>query len=530
MPAASPHSPPGATLEDDNGASTADAARREMRRRARWGVTLLGARSALQQLLVLAANVYLARTLRPRDYGIFAILQFALSLFQLLGDAGLGAALIQQHEAPSRRELSSIWWFQLALCAVIMGAAFVVGPWVLDAWPDLPPESPWLLRGLSLGLLFTMLRSMPWLLLERNLRFGWLAALELGGSVAFYGSAVALAAMGAGAAALVTATVCQAAALAVAANLVQPWRPTLDVDRAQLARLVRFGLSFQAKHVVGFVNGAVTPLIAGIRLGQEALGLVQFAQSVAWLPTVPMGIISRVTFPLLCRLQKDEQAFAEELEHAIALCALPTLLFAGLVIGVAPSIVHVVYSDRWAPAVPAIYAYAAAIAVGYFVWIGSAAFDALGRPDLTLRLAIAVTLFNWPSVLVATSVSRTPLAFAIGFCLHVVLYNVLVAVILARLVPRARIVSRLLAPALAGAVVAVLGRLSLPWTGTVPGLVGWSACAVLLYAAVALSLDPRLRRTLVRALAKRARAESTADARPAASEAAEPATTPRPGP
>ncbi|HEU4411894.1 MAG TPA: oligosaccharide flippase family protein [Polyangiaceae bacterium] len=462
-------------------------------RRARFGVIALGVRSALQNVVVLVANVVLARTLTRADYGVFGILQFAMTVLKMLGDAGLAVALVQQKDAPDHRDLSSIWWLQMAIGVAIVGAAFGVAPLLPYVWPTLPPGAGWLLPGLALGLLFTFLRAVPSLLLERGVRFGPIGTAEFVGSIVFYGTAVALAKRGAGAAALVAASVGQAAAVALFVNVLRPWRPALVFDWSRVRRLMSFGLAFQGTNAVAFVNGAVTPLLVGGRLGTDALGVVQFAQNTAWFPTEVVGIVRRVSFPYFSRLQHDPPAFARELERAVLLCAIPIYYFLGLFLGVAPAIVSTIYSDRWLPAVPALYVYSVAISVNFFTWIGSAALEALGATARLFRWNVVVTLFNWPATLVAITLWPTPLAFAVGFALHMLIITGSVYAALRELAPAARPAARLPALVAAGLAVAGAGRLVLPWVGRPAGLLAWVLAAALLFGGVALGLDARLR-------------------------------------
>jgi O-antigen/teichoic acid export membrane protein len=472
-------------------------------RRARFGVIALGVRSALQNVIVLVANVVLARTLTPADYGVFAILQFAMQVLKMLGDAGLAAALVQQKGAPDQRELSSIWWLQLALGLAVVGGAFAAAPFLRLVWPTLPEGAGWLLPGLALGLLLTLLRAVPSLLLERGVRFGLIGSAELAGTVVFYGMAVVMAKRGAGPGALVAASVGQSAVVTLVVNLLRPWRPSLVFDWPRVRRLMTFGLAFQGSNAVAFVNGAVTPLLVGGRLGPGALGIVQFAQNTAWFPTLPVGIVRRVSFPYFSRLQHDPPAFAREFERAVMLCAIPIYFFLGLFLGSAPAVVSIIYSDRWMPAVPALYVYSVAISFNFFTWIGSAALEALGATARLFRWNVVVTLFNWPATLVAIWLWPTPLAFAIGFALHMLIITGAVYAALRELAPEARPVSRLPALLVAGLVVAAAGRAVLPWLTRPAALVAWVLAAAVIFCAVALGLDARLRGQARQWLARR---------------------------
>jgi O-antigen/teichoic acid export membrane protein len=412
--------------------------------------------------------------------------------------------------ASERRELSTIWWFQLGLSLAVVGITFVSAPWVLTFWHDLPDGAVWLLRGLSLGLFFTMLRAVPMLLLERNLRYELIGGLEFVGTLAFYGTAVIMASRGAGATSLVSASVAQAACLALATNLLQPFVPSFAFDSVRLRALMKFGVAFQGKNVIGFLNQAVTPVFAGARLGQTLLGHVQFAQQVGYFPSLPVGIIARVSFPVLSRLQTDRAAFASELERAVLMCGIPTFWFTGLVLGVGPSIVSVVYSDKWLPAVPALYVYALTFANGFYFMILGSALDALGKPQLLLRLFVLAAAINWACVVIATSLSHSALAFALGYAVHVGVGNVAILIAIKRLVPEARPLARLGAPLLGALVVMGFGRLALPYTASPLRLTATGVLSALLFASIVLALDRALWNTLKAAIERRRRPAGSA--------------------
>src|SRR5690606_40397546 len=117
------------------------------------------------------------------------------------------------------------------------------------------------------------------------------------------------------------------------------------------------GFAFQGSTGVGFATSALAPGLAGARPGKEALGIVTFAQGTAWFPTHAVGIVRRVYFPYLSRLQNDPVAFARELDRATLLCALPSCCFGALFVGGAERVVEIIYSAKWLPAVDPLYFY-----------------------------------------------------------------------------------------------------------------------------------------------------------------------------
>ncbi|HEY0466720.1 MAG TPA: oligosaccharide flippase family protein, partial [Polyangiaceae bacterium] len=456
-----------------------------LKQNARSGVTMLAIRSALQNLVVLGANVFLARKLNPGDYGVFGILHFAMSFFRLVSDTGLGTALVQKSEEPDRAELSSLWWFQLGLGLSLVALSFCAVPLVRSIWPSLPPGSEWLLPGLSVSLSFSLLQSVPLLILERNVRFGWVGTLEFLGTLTFYGTAVVLALRNAGAASLVWATVGQAALICGLSHFVQPWRPQWLFRWAKIRGLLRFGSSFQGTQIVGYANDAVTPLLVGARLGKDTLGVLQFAQNTAWFPTQLVGVVRRVYFPYLCRLQGNPSAFQREYSLALHISAIPTFFFFGLFVGTAPALIGIVYGEKWLVSLPALYIYSFGFCFNFISWISDAALTALGEVQTLLKISVQVTLLNWAATLLATTVSSSAFAFSCGFLVHLIFSPLAMYLALKKKLPTLELLPKLRGLMLAALLLAALGRLALPLIVGWASLLAWLSIALVSFGSFA---------------------------------------------
>jgi O-antigen/teichoic acid export membrane protein len=80
---------------------------------ARAGVHLF-ARVVILRVVSFVTTVILARILSPADFGLFAIVGFAVTALSLVGDLGVGSALIQQDKEPSDSQLGTAWAVQPA--------------------------------------------------------------------------------------------------------------------------------------------------------------------------------------------------------------------------------------------------------------------------------------------------------------------------------------------------------------------------------------------------------------------------------
>ena len=489
----------------------------ELTRRGKRGEIFLLIRTVLTQLTVLVGTIFLARQLEPANFGVYAFVLLVLGLFSLIGDAGLGAALIQRESTPDQRTISSIFWVQFFLAIAVAIVMNVVANEIQPIWEQLrswwavthqleslPADTDWLIRALSLALIFSTVRAVPSILMERELEFGRLASLDVVSTISFYAVAVALAAAGYGVWALVLGILFRAVVTSVLAFVLRPFKPSLVFEAALVKPILRFGIIFQAKNLVGFTNGAVVPLYAGAALGTRDLGYIEWAQSTGYFPLRLVEVMQRVTFPLLSRFQGDRERFAASLERSVRISGLGTLFFVGLVLGIGVPLVSIIYTEKWLPAIPLLYVYACVLSIGFISPLASSAIDAMGRPGIMLKLSIGWTIVSWVGVLYATP-RWGMLGFALGYSVHVVVGNLAILWVLKLFVPEAKLLRRLWAPAIGAAVIAVLSRHFLaPLITNVGGVVLAVLASLIVYVGTVLALDRTMLRALVSVIRSRA--------------------------
>lgn len=426
---------------------------------------ILGARAVVLQILVLVAGIALARLLDPRDFGAVAIVQTALAFFAIVGDGGLGAALIQQKEEPTDEQLTSVFYAQLVIGLAVVGAVFVAAPFVVARYESLPPSAGMLLRAMSITFFLGMARAVPSIKLERQLAFGKLSLVDVVGQLSFYAAVIPLAALGLHELSLVAGAIASAVAGLVTVYAFAPYRPRGGFSRPALRQLFTFGLPFQLKSALSFLNASVTAMYGGFALGSSRVGLVQKGQETAYFPLKLVEIVGRVGFPLYARMRDDVAALSREMTKHVRVCAYGTLFFSALVLAVGPELLRVIFGPKWVPASPALYVFSGALVVGFVSPIVGAAFDAMGKPGIFVRLSIVWTTVSWAAVLLTVPLwpeDQRVLGFSVAYASHVVVGNLLVIVVAKRLLPEVRIVSTILRPLVPAILVGLAGRRLLP--------------------------------------------------------------------
>jgi hypothetical protein len=345
-----------------------------------------------------------------------------LAIVAFFGDTGVGGALVRQATPPTDRQLSIVFYLQLAASFALMAAVAAAAGAITVVWPDLPADSALLMRVMAVDFVLVSLRIAPMLLLERRLRFGALSLIDVAGGAAFYGVAVVLAVLGWGVWALAGAVIGRACLVTAIAYAVSGWRPQATFAWAEVRPLMRFGLAQQSRNVISLVNDAVTPFWGGRELGVTAVGYLNWARQTAYFPLKMADTLRTVGFPLFARLQHDRALVGESLGRAIHLCAFVTCACVGLFIGLGELLTRYVFSSSG-------YRRSAA---GCLPWRFRLASCRRSSRPRSMRSAAQVCSRAWRCC-GRSSPDRRPnrhgtrrhtLGFAIGYASHVVIGNI----------------------------------------------------------------------------------------------------------
>ncbi len=269
----------------------------------------------------------------------------------MIGDVGIGGALIQQSHPPTDRELTTALTFQLAIWTAVLAVVWILAAILPTLAPDLAPSAPVLARLLGVSVWLNGLRAVPSVMLTRVLRFAPLAATEVVQQVAYFGLAVALAATGSGVVSFGIAAVAQSLIATVALWLVFGHWPGLGFDLAAARRMWGFGLSYQLANVLYWARDSVVALFGGLAGGLQGIGFVQFGWRNGQFAVSVEETVARLAFPAFRRVQADPRRLGPIAAVAIEAGFLAIAVIQGWLAATAPTLVPIVFSDRWIPAI-----------------------------------------------------------------------------------------------------------------------------------------------------------------------------------
>lgn len=328
----------------------------------RWTAASAIAIAAIQ----FAQVAVLSQLLTPRDFGLMAIVLVVTGLAQAFGDGGLNGAIMVRRiaDAPT---LSTLYWTNVGFGVAVALLIVVVSPLVAGFYRA--GELQGLLAVCSLAFVFNAFSAQFRVLLHRDLRYETLARIDTLAAATGFVVAVVAAALDAGAYAPALAYLVNS--LTGAAQLVavagRRWRPRRHWRRAELSRVLDFGLMTTGSQVLNFLTSNIDYILIGRVLGPSALGIYVIAFQLIIAPVMRINpIVIRVILPLFVRRAADPEALRRALLEVTRMLATPAFpLLTGLAVA-APQLVPVLFGDRWQESIPVVQVLAA-VGLGFMV-------------------------------------------------------------------------------------------------------------------------------------------------------------------
>jgi PST family polysaccharide transporter len=327
----------------DTGHIGADIARRSARGVAAT-VTAQGLKFAVQT----TATMVLARLLTPADFGLVAMVAAFTGFVGLFKDLGLSIATVQRREI-NHAQISSLFWTNVGLSVVLMGVVAMAAPAVAGFYNE--PRLMWITIAVGGTFILGGLSTQHTALLQRQMRFEALAAIQVVSLLAGSTAGIVLAWRGAGYWSLVAMSAVTALTDAIMVWSVVRWRPGRPGIGRGVIDMLRFGRDVTAFNCLNYLSRNVDNVLIGNAWGPGALGIYSRAYSLLLFPLQQVNApIAAVAIPALSRLQGNPAQFRRyycRMVQLIAYVAIPLVMLLAIL---ANEVVLIVLGDQWVDA------------------------------------------------------------------------------------------------------------------------------------------------------------------------------------
>jgi len=329
------------------------------------------------------------------DVGLFAIVAESVGILGYFSDVGLASALIQQKEKPNKSELQTTFAIQQVLVVIALFIVIIIYP-KISLSKGYGSQELWILVSLCFSFAVASLKTIPSILLERELNFKLLSTIDIVENTTFYFFAVLFAFLGFGVFAYAIATFIRSLLGLIAIYYYSPWPIGLSFSKDSAKRLFKYGIPFQLNSFIAVAKDRLSNLLVAGIIGRDSFGILSWAQKGPRVPLSFMDAIMRVTFPTFSRIQDQTDFLKRSIEKSIyfiALFVFPTLAGISLL---APDVINSIpkYS-QWLPALAPMYLFAINAGIASVTTPLTNAFNAVGKIHITTKLMIMWTVLTW---------------------------------------------------------------------------------------------------------------------------------------
>lgn len=298
------------------------------------------------QLLYLVTGIVLANVLSKPDFGLAAAVMVFQGFAQLFVDSGFSHALIQKKN-PTETDYSTVFWFNIAMSAVLYVVMFVGAPVVAWCFEDDQRLIP-LTRVMFVALVLNATSIVQTNRLMKRMEVKMVAVSNTVGLVAGALTGVGMALTGWGAWSLVWQAIVVAGAKSAVLWLCTSWRPSFRFSFAALKSIFKVGSGIMGSAFLNVIFQNIYSFFIGNRAG--LVPLAYYTQGDKW-SKMPVASISAVLtssfLPALSQYQDDADKFASstaKMNRFAAYLLFPAL---GLLMVMVTPIFHVLFGDKW---------------------------------------------------------------------------------------------------------------------------------------------------------------------------------------
>lgn len=331
-------------------------------------------------------GIVMARLLSPSDYGITALPAVFMAVAYIIQNGGLSGALIRKVDL-SEKDLSTAFYYSISVGIVLYAVMFFSATWIADFYntPVLVP----LIRVTALGFLWGPLGTPQNVILNRKLDFKTPTKISIITRTVSAVVGISMAFMGYGLWSLVISGLLSSFLSLLMSWYVVRWVPKTGWSKDSFRYLWDYGNKMMASSLLDTLYNNIAPIFIGKFYSPADLGVYNRALGYAQMPSQNVtGVIQNVTFPVLSKIQDDNERLAHNYRKMLKATAFVVFPIMMMLSALAHPLVITLVTAKWEACVVLLQ-----IICFQLMWypvhaINLNLLQVKGRSDLFLRLEI----------------------------------------------------------------------------------------------------------------------------------------------
>lgn len=351
------------------------------------------------QVIQFVTSIYMARILSPSDYGLMGMLLIFTALSDAIMNGGFSTALIRKTDRTDT-DAATAFYFNIVVGLMLYGCLFLSAP-AIAAFYKVPLLQD-LVKVAAIPFVVNAFFLVQRTYLTIRMDFKTQAKISVVSALAKGGTGIGMAYAGYGVWAIAWSGVAGAVVSCILYWWHSVWKLRLCFSWRSFRELFGFGSKLMLSGVLDVLGNNLFTLIIGKKFAASSLGYYTRAYGYAYLPVgVLSGVLSRVTLPMLSRIQNDDERLAKVYQQMLNLAAFVTFpLMTGLALLARPLIVLMI-TDKWLPCVEYLQILCFAFMLYPIHALNLNLLQVKGRSDLFLRLEVIKKVLMLALLLIA---------------------------------------------------------------------------------------------------------------------------------
>ncbi|HWV30086.1 MAG TPA: lipopolysaccharide biosynthesis protein, partial [Dyadobacter sp.] len=384
-------------------------------------------------LIGLVINSILARFLSPNEYGVVGVVTVFIAFFNILGDIGVGSAIVQNRNL-TQKDISDIFKINILLSACL-GLAFYLLSYGI-AW--FYESNVYIRIGqlLSISLFFSSLSGVPKSLLMREKSFKLLGGIEVMASIITGILVLFLAVKGYSYYSIIWRSILSNLIICVMCFYFSKLRLLEGFGFAGFRKIARYsGFQF-AFNFINYFSRNLDNILVGKFMGNQNLGIYSQSYQLMMYPVANLThVITPVLHPVLARYVDQPKTIFEEYLKVVNILAMLGIPISIFVFFASTEIVYFALSSKWMEVAPVLQIFGASIWLQMINSSGGAIFQSMGRTDKLFKMGILGTFTTISAMLLGIlyfkSLTVTALCISLAIASNfIIVYYVLISGIL----------------------------------------------------------------------------------------------------
>lgn len=331
-------------------------------------------------------SIIIARLVAPEEYGLIAMLAIFIDIAQSFVDSGFSNALIQKKDR-TNTDISTVFYFNIIISIIVYFILYFSAPYIADFYQE--PILSQVCRILGLDIILASLALVQRTILQIDIDFRRLTKISLISTIISGILGIIFAWYGFGIWALLIQRITNTIFQTILLWITSSWRPVYVFSISSFNQLFSFGSKLMLGGLLHTIYLNLYPLIIGRYFTPINVGYFTRAQQLSIFPSNNITyIVKRVTYPMLCTIQNNNERIEKSQFRIIRLTAFVVFpLMVGVAILSEP-IILILLTEKWLPAASMLTMLCFAYMWFPIMSLNDQLLNIKGRSDLSLKSEI----------------------------------------------------------------------------------------------------------------------------------------------